>query len=141
MKILAIGNSFSEDACRYIHKIAAADGQNIKTVEEYQNTVAEGKLPVFNGHILNDEDLIIRKHILKIMCRLETSWDETNFVPEMAQAVESLKEMEKDGLVELGENYLKITEKGRAFTRNVAMAFDLRMLRNKPETRIFSMTV
>ena len=118
-----------------------AFGQNIKTVEEYQNTVAEGKLPVFNGHILNDEDLIIRKHILNIMCRLETSWDETNFVPEMAQAVESLKEMEKDGLVELGENYLKITEKGRAFTRNVAMAFDLRMLRNKPETRIFSMTV
>lgn len=30
MKILAIGNSFSEDACRYIHKIAAADGQNTK---------------------------------------------------------------------------------------------------------------
>lgn len=35
MKILAIGNSFSEDACRYIHKIAAADGQNIKTVNLY----------------------------------------------------------------------------------------------------------
>ncbi len=35
MKILAIGNSFSEDACRYIHKIAAADGQTVKTVNLY----------------------------------------------------------------------------------------------------------
>lgn len=35
MKILAIGNSFSEDACRYIHKIAAADGKSFKTVNLY----------------------------------------------------------------------------------------------------------
>ena len=35
MKILAIGNSFSEDACRYIHNIAAADGQTVKTVNLY----------------------------------------------------------------------------------------------------------
>jgi oxygen-independent coproporphyrinogen-3 oxidase len=118
-----------------------AFGQNIKTVEEYQNTVAEGKLPVFHGHILTQEDLIIRQHILNIMCRLETSWDQSNYVPEIEQALESLQEMQKDGLVIIGENSLKITEKGRAFTRNVAMAFDLRMLRNKPETRIFSMTV
>jgi oxygen-independent coproporphyrinogen-3 oxidase len=32
-------------------------------------------------------------------------------------------------------------EKGRVFTRNVAMAFDLRMMRKMPETRLFSMTV
>ena len=118
-----------------------AFGQNVKTVEEYQNLVAEGKIPVFNGHILNEEDLLIRQHILNIMCRLETSWDDSNYLPEIGQAVESLQEMQKDGLVEIGENFIKITEKGRAFTRNVAMAFDLRMLRNKPETRIFSMTV
>ena len=54
---------------------------------------------------------------------------------------EKVQEMEKDGLVEISENTIKITEKGRAFTRNVAMTFDLRMMRNKPETRIFSMTI
>ena len=61
--------------------------------------------------------------------------------PYLDLALESLKEMERDGLVEISENTIKITEKGRAFTRNVAMTFDLRMLRNKPETRIFSMTI
>lgn len=118
-----------------------AFAQNEKTVEEYQKRVEEGILAVFRGHILNDEDLIIRKHILNLMCRLETSWDAQNFVPDLENSIHQLKEMEADGLVEINDNAIKITEKGRAFTRNVAMTFDLRMMRNKPETRIFSMTI
>ncbi|OWR13775.1 oxygen-independent coproporphyrinogen III oxidase [Chryseobacterium sp. VAUSW3] len=118
-----------------------AFGQNEKTVEGYQKLVKEGILPVVKGHILNEEDLNIRRHILNLMCRLETSWDLQNSFPELENALEALKEMEADGLVELHDNSIKITEKGRAFTRNVAMTFDLRMMRNKPETRIFSMTI
>ena len=118
-----------------------AFAQNEKSVEEYQKRVNDGIIPVVKGHILNDEDLVIRKHILNIMCRLETSWDLQTAFPELNSALETLKEMETDGLVEISENRIKITEKGRAFTRNVAMTFDLRMMRNKPETRIFSMTI
>ena len=118
-----------------------AFAQNEKTVEEYQIRVEEGKIPVFRGHILSDEDLKIRQHILNFMCRLETSWDLQTSFPEIENALQALKEMENDSLVEISENSIKITEKGRAFTRNVAMTFDLRMLRNKPETRIFSMTI
>ncbi len=118
-----------------------AFAQNEKTVEGYQKMVNEGIIPVVKGHILNEEDLIIRKHILNLMCQLETSWDVTNFVEELNTSLEQLKEMQEDGLVELTDNKIKITEKGRTFTRNVAMTFDLRMLRNKPETRIFSMTI
>ena len=51
------------------------------------------------------------------------------------------EEMQEDGLVKISKNTVKITEKGRVFTRNVAMAFDLRMMRKMPETRLFSMTV
>lgn len=32
MKVLAIGNSFSEDAMRYLHEIAASEGEALKTV-------------------------------------------------------------------------------------------------------------
>lgn len=118
-----------------------AFAQNEKTVEGYQKMVEEGKIPVVKGHILNEEDLTIRKHILNLMCRLETSWDLQTTFPELPNALEVLKEMEADGLVEITDNAIKITESGRAFTRNVAMTFDLRMMRNKPETRIFSMTI
>lgn len=103
--------------------------------------VDQGIIPVVKGHILNEEDLVIRQHILNLMCRLETSWDLQTSFPEIENALQSLKEMEADGLVEISDNTIKITEQGRAFTRNVAMTFDLRMMRNKPETRIFSMTI
>ena len=115
--------------------------QNEKTVEDYQKRVEEGKIPVFRGHILNEEDLIIRRHILNLMCQLETTFTDKNTFTELPEALEKLKEMQEDGLVELGDNFVKITEKGRVFTRNVAMAFDLRMMRKMPETRLFSMTV
>ena len=118
-----------------------AFAQNNKTVEEYQKLVEEGIIPVVKGHMLSEEDLNIRQHILNLMCRLETSWDLQTTFPELPNALEALKEMEADGLVEISDNTIKITEKGRAFTRNVAMTFDLRMMRNKPETRIFSMTI
>lgn len=115
--------------------------QNEKTVEGYQKMVEEGIIPVVKGHILSSEDLIIRQHILNLMCRLTTEWDSSNYFDELPQALEKLREMQQDGLVELTEGKIQITEKGRPFTRNVAMTFDLRMLRNQPETRIFSMTV
>jgi oxygen-independent coproporphyrinogen-3 oxidase len=52
-----------------------------------------------------------------------------------------LEEMEKDGLVQFVENGIVVPEEARPFVRNVCMAFDLKLIRNKPETRIFSMTI
>lgn len=115
--------------------------QNEKTVEGYQQRVEEGEIPVFRGHILNEEDLIIRRHILNLMCQLETQFTSENSFTELPEALAKLKEMQQDGLVEISETGIKITEQGRVFTRNVAMAFDLRMMRKQPETRLFSMTV
>ncbi|MFD1095799.1 oxygen-independent coproporphyrinogen III oxidase [Salegentibacter chungangensis] len=116
--------------------------QNVKGVQEYEALVAEGILPVYRGHILNEEDLIIRRHILNLMCKLETSWkgDDLKF-PELPEVLISLKEMEKDGILKLDAEGLSIGELGRPFVRNVCMAFDLLLQRKKPETRLFSMTV
>ncbi len=109
--------------------------------EEYQKRVEEGIIPVVKGHILNDEDLKLRRHILNLMCQLETTFTPENSFEELPEALKKLQEMQEDGLVEISGNTVKITEKGRVFTRNVAMAFDLRMMRKMPETRLFSMTV
>lgn len=117
-------------------------GQNAKNVEEYQNLVEQGVLPVYRGHMLNEEDLIIRKHILNMMCRLETSWENTSLqFPELPEVLSNLKEMEADGLLEIGAKELHITEKGRPFVRNICMAFDVLLQRNQPDRQLFSMTV
>ena len=116
--------------------------QNVKGVAEYQNLIKEKIFPVFRGHILTDEDLIIRRHILNLMCKLKTSWYTRNeFFTALPDVLISLSEMQKDGLIEIDSNYLKVTEKGRPFVRNICMAFDIRMIEQKPETQLFSMTV
>ncbi|UPQ78446.1 oxygen-independent coproporphyrinogen III oxidase [Flavobacterium azooxidireducens] len=116
--------------------------QNVKTLEEYYACLEKNELPVFRGHLLTDEDLIIRKHILNIMCQLHTSWHEYGFYfSEINQVLESLSEMEQDGLIIITNHSLSVTEKGKPYIRNICMAFDLRMNRNKPETKLFSMTV
>jgi oxygen-independent coproporphyrinogen III oxidase len=119
-----------------------AFAQNEKSVEEYILKIEEGILPVVRGHVLNHEDLVARRHILNIMCLLETSWDDEKMnLPLMEEIVFRLNEMKKDGLIRLENKHLTVTEKGRAFVRNIAMAFDLRLLRSKPDSHIFSMTV
>ncbi|WP_196891501.1 oxygen-independent coproporphyrinogen III oxidase [Aureivirga marina] len=116
--------------------------QNEKKVEDYQRIVNEGKFPVYRGHLLTEKDLIVRKHILNIMCNLETSWeDEKLQFEELPMCLDLLQEMKEDGLLEIHENGLKVHEEGRMFIRNICMAFDLRLIENKPETRIFSMTI
>jgi oxygen-independent coproporphyrinogen III oxidase len=116
--------------------------QNVKTLEDYYDALAQNDLPVFRGHILNAEDIVIRKHILNLMCHFHTSWtDYGTYFYEIQQVIERLEEMKKDGLVQITENTLTVTEKGKPFVRNICMAFDLRMTRNLPETALFSMTV
>ncbi|WP_421808042.1 oxygen-independent coproporphyrinogen III oxidase [Flagellimonas sp.] len=116
--------------------------QNVKNVEEYQNLVSHGVIPIFRGHILNEEDEILRRHILNIMCRFETSWSEEDEKSvDFDMVLDNLSELEKDGLVALDNQQIKVTDKGRPFVRNISMAFDLKLQRKKPDTRIFSMTV
>jgi oxygen-independent coproporphyrinogen-3 oxidase len=119
-----------------------AFAQNEKGIEAYQNLVSQGIIPVFRGHILTEEDLIIRKHILNLMCRFETSWNsddlKINFLPII---LEQLKEAQEDGLIRISPNGIQVTEKGKPFIRNICMAFDVRLYQKKPDTQLFSMTV
>ena len=116
--------------------------QNVKGVEEYLHLLENNILPVYRGHLLTVEDLKIRKHILNLMCKLETSWEfEKDYLNEIPEILLQLMEMEEDGLLELSSKKITITEKGRPFVRNICMAFDLRLQRNKPERPLFSMTV
>jgi oxygen-independent coproporphyrinogen-3 oxidase len=116
--------------------------QNEKSLEDYYQLLEWDKIPVVKGHLLTTEDLIIRKHILNLMCQFETSLDDrSNYVADIPSIVGQLEEMEKDGLVQVLDSGIKITEAGRPFVRNICMAFDLRLKRKLPTTSLFSMTV
>lgn len=119
-----------------------AFSQNEKNLEAYYRALKESRLPVQRGHILNDEDLLIRTHILNLMCRFKTSWDDNSlYFKELPEVISRLTEMEKDGLIHIGSNSIEVTKKGQPFVRNVCMAFDLLLQRNQPNTNVFSMTI
>ena len=116
--------------------------QNEKSIEDYYARLDKNEIPVVKGHVLTNEDLIIRKHILNLMCQFETSWeDESQYFSELPNTLLQLQEMVHDELLEIYENKIIITEKGKAFVRNICMAFDLRLLLDKPTTPVFSMVV
>ena len=116
--------------------------QNAKTLEEYYQLLESDKLPIFRGHLLTEEDLIIRKHILNLMCQFETSWEEkSSYLDEIPEILIQLKEIEKDGLILIQKNGIQVTDAGKPFIRNICMAFDLRLRRKAPKTQLFSMTI
>lgn len=114
--------------------------QNLKTVEQYQDAVNSGTLPMLRGHVLTDDDLHVRRAILDVMCRFSTDlagigWD--------ADDVEAhFFDLAADGLVEQEGTRIHVTRKGRPFVRNVCMAFDPDLGRERDGDRPrFSMTV
>ena len=116
--------------------------QNEKKIEDYQAAIATGNFPILKGHLLSPEDQILRKHILNIMCRYETYWphtaDQTAF---LAEAKDRLKLLARDGLIELEQQGLRVTNNGRPFIRNICMALDGRYWDKKPGGQLFSQAV
>lgn len=117
-----------------------AFAQNEKDVDAYVRKINAGELTVFKGHILTEEDLFIRKQILNIMCLMETPIHKDN-LNDYPQIIERLRELESDDLIDIADDKISVNESGRSFLRNICMAYDLRMIRDKPSTRIFSMVV
>jgi oxygen-independent coproporphyrinogen-3 oxidase len=116
--------------------------QNEKTVEAYLEAVNRGKMPIYRGHMLTEEDLILRHHILNLMCRFETTWhDEDEQCEALYAGLGRLDEMQSDGLLVLEPFKLKVTEKGKMFVRNVCMAFDAELWRMSPKQVMFSKTI
>lgn len=116
--------------------------QNEKKVEDYYKKIEQGLFPFFKGHILSAEDLVLRKHILNIMCRQETSWEkEEEQCNALHDGIRRLKEAEADGLVSIRPFHLWVLPEGRPFLRNICMALDAKLWAHQPAAQLFSKTI
>jgi oxygen-independent coproporphyrinogen-3 oxidase len=119
-----------------------AFAQNVKVVEEYINLVNQDILPVFKGHILTTEDLVIRKHILNIMCKGATTWNHYDGpCTSLFKGIDRLQFLAEDGLIHIDSHGLTVTAKGKRFLRNICMAIDARLWANQPTAQLFSMAI
>lgn len=118
-----------------------AFAQNVKTVEEYIAMVNNDELPVVKGHFLTTEDMIIRRHILNIMCKGETEWNHsTEPCHGLMEGLARMQDLTSDALVDLDSYHLIVTRTGKRFLRNICMALDARLWADQPSTQLFSMT-
>ncbi len=119
-----------------------AFAQNEKVLEQYVARVQKGELPILRGHVLDDEDQIIRRHVLNLMTHFKTDWSDCKLSTAYLESVPPrLAEFVSDGLIELKGRTCTVTEKGRPFLRNICMAFDARLTRQAPATQLFSKTI
>ncbi|MEK7433656.1 MAG: coproporphyrinogen III oxidase, partial [Cyanobacteriota bacterium] len=116
--------------------------QNNKDIDDYMTQVNSGVIPISVGHKLSQEDTILRRHILNIMCNFETDWSNEDLQdPALFIGLDRMKDLEKDGLVEIFSTNLKVTEKGKMFIRNICMTLDSRLWNKQSSTQIFSKAI
>lgn len=116
--------------------------QNIKDIDYYINCLKNTELPISKGHILSNEDLIVRQHILNIICKFSTTWQDSDFnFEEKMELIKKLEGFKNDGLIDFDTNSLIVKKAGHPFVRNICMAFDKRMLAHKQEKNLFSQTI
>ena len=113
--------------------------QNEKNLKAYQSRIESDSLAITRGHLLDPEDIEIRQHILNLMCRFETRIESPSHV-HFGNLLQRLFPMIEDGLVEIENSTVRITEKGIPFVRNCCMAFDQYLLDPIAE-RSFSLTI
>ena len=111
--------------------------QNDKSVEGYLQKVNEGVLPIFRGHLLSEKDLIIRQHILDIMCHFETVCS----AELLASVKDRLSELIEDKIVKIDGNKVSLSEDGLPFIRNCCMAFDDYLFHDRGSVPMFSKTI
>ncbi|CUS96435.1 HemN C-terminal domain-containing protein, partial [Candidatus Kryptobacter tengchongensis] len=121
--------------------------QNYKELKDYYARIDEGKFPTALGYKMNQDD-IIRKHvIMRLMCDMEITKSEVeerfgiSFDEYFADSLPKLKEFIDDGLIELTGDKIIVTLMGRLVIRNIAMCFDAYLEKMMKEKPIFSRTV
>ena len=113
-----------------ISAVGATYSQNAKTLEEYYDAIDANELPVARGIRLSMDDLLRRAIIQKLMCQFELSIPAIEqafpivFAQYFANELAQLRQLERDGLLSLGPEWLSVSMKGRLLIRNVCMVFD-----------------
>lgn len=113
--------------------------QNARELEGWNRAIDENRLPIVKGHVMSQEDLILKKHIFNIMCKGETHWTADIESCEFLNSVhDRLVQFEEHGLVHLKTGSVKVTVAGRPFLRNIAHCFDAKSLKMSDPQLVFS---
>ncbi len=113
-----------------IGSIGNVFAQNAVTTMEYEALIENGQLPIRKGLCVDDHDLIRADVIQALMCYDNLSFDafgkkhDIDFADYFAAEIKQLQPLADDGLIDLDDSGVVITQKGRLLLRSIAMVFD-----------------
>ncbi|WP_334092281.1 oxygen-independent coproporphyrinogen III oxidase [Helicobacter typhlonius] len=120
--------------------------QNFKDMNEYEAALDSGKLPVERGVALTPEDVLRKEVIMGLMnnlcldfAHIESKFN-IDFKVHFATELESLKEYEEVGLINVTNEGIYTSPTGGMIIRNIAMCFDTHSFTDKNAKR-FSKTI
>ncbi len=124
-----------------ISDIGLGFAQNEKSIEFYEQSLKENKLPIIKGHIQTSEDLTTRMLIMDLICRGEADipyfiWEKLPY-----ESLKTIFEMEDEGLIKREGMTISVTPDGTAIVRNICAQFDLRMTASKEQKVTFSKSI
>ncbi|HUW76993.1 MAG TPA: oxygen-independent coproporphyrinogen III oxidase [Gallionella sp.] len=129
-----------------IGKIGPTYSQNYRDLTDYYDALDKDVLPIMRGMELNDDDLVRRAIIQALMCHFELDMESCNgtygidFESYFATELNELRDYEREGLLVISPQSLKVTPKGRMLIRNICMVFD-RYLRTRQEHALYSKVI
>lgn len=114
--------------------------QNVRTLEDYNERIDGGRLAVYRGIELTDDDILRQAVIRELIChfKLKFAAIEQRFQIDFHAYFEwerpRLQDMAKDGLIVMDDNGIQVSPAGHLLIRNICMVFDT-SLRGKQEHR------
>ncbi len=113
-----------------ISHIGDSFSQNPRDLISWQGAIDEGRLPVFRGMRLSEDDQLRADLIQRLMCQGEVPISALerryaiDFDVYFADALVRLQPLVADGLVRMEPGRIKVSSHGRLLLRNIAMCFD-----------------
>ena len=107
--------------------------QNRKTLQEYYDAIDAGHLAVYRGVELSEDDELRRDVITRLISHFHLNFAKINqqwnirFDEYFSKEMKNLAPMLEDGLIEMTNEDLFVTAKGRLLIRNICMVFDAYM--------------
>ena len=104
--------------------------QNTYDLKEYQEIVNSGKFPISRGYVLNKDDIIRRDCNFSLQCNqvLDINYIsekyKINFKNYFKEEIQQLEKKQDLGMLNLNNDFIKVTTYGRYFVRHICQIFD-----------------
>jgi len=113
-----------------IGRMGATYSQNARTLQAYYDSLDQGRLPVVRGLSLTRDDMVRRSVIMALMCHQQLEFESIDLghlidcKSYFAAELDALRGLQTQGLVEISETGIQITEAGCLLVPAVVMVFD-----------------